>query len=141
MVYKQFIDLLNINPKEVYKIVDIPFLPIEFFKSHKVVSTTAKIEQTFLSSGTTGMQQSKHYVSDVSLYKESYLNGFNYFYGNIENYTILALLPAYLEREGSSLIYMVDDLIKKSKKPKSGFYLDNLDNFFSMSYLILIALS
>lgn len=127
LVYKQFIDLLNINPKEVYKIVDIPFLPIEFFKSHKVVSTTAKIEQTFLSSGTTGMQQSKHYVSDVSLYKESYLNGFNYFYGNIENYTILALLPAYLEREGSSLIYMVDDLIKKSKKPKSGFYLDNLE--------------
>lgn len=126
-VYKQFIELLNIQPSTIKKLTNIPFLPIEFFKSHKIVATTNKIQQTFLSSGTTGMQQSKHFVTDISLYEESYLNGFNNFYGNIENYTVLALLPAYLEREGSSLIYMVDDFIKKSKKPKSGFYLDNLE--------------
>ncbi|SFS39488.1 LuxE/PaaK family acyltransferase [Lutibacter maritimus] len=126
-VYKQFIELLNIQPSTIKKLTNIPFLPIEFFKSHKIVATTNKIQQTFLSSGTTGMQQSKHFVTDISLYEESYLNGFKIFYGNIENYTVLALLPAYLEREGSSLIYMVDDFIKKSKKPKSGFYLNNLE--------------
>jgi phenylacetate-coenzyme A ligase PaaK-like adenylate-forming protein len=126
-VYKQFIELLNIQPSTIKKLTNIPFLPIEFFKSHKIVATTNKIQQTFLSSGTTGMQQSKHFVTDISVYEESYLNGFNHFYGNIENYTVLALLPAYLEREGSSLIYMVDDLIKKTKKLKSGFYLNNLE--------------
>ena len=73
------------------------------------------------------MTQSKHLVTDLNVYEESYLKGFEHFYGNIEDYTILALLPSYLERDGSSLIYMVDDLIKKSKKSKSGFYLHNLD--------------
>ncbi|MBI9041007.1 acyl transferase [Lutibacter sp.] len=127
LVYKEFIDLLHINPNKIFKITEIPFLPIEFFKSRKIVSTNAVVQQTFLSSGTTGSSQSKHFVADLSLYEESFSKGFEYFYGNIENYTVLALLPAYLEREGSSLIYMVDDFIKKSKKPKSGFYLDNLE--------------
>jgi len=86
-----------------------------------------EIQETFTSSGTTGNTTSKHYVTDLSIYENSYLNGFAHFYGNIEEYTVLALLPNYLEREGSSLIYMVDDLIKKSKNSESGFYLNNLE--------------
>lgn len=84
------------------------------------------IEKSFSSSGTTGSVTSKHLVTDLSIYEESYLKGFQHFYGNVEDYVILALLPSYLERDGSSLIYMVDDLIQKSKHPESGFYLDNL---------------
>jgi phenylacetate-coenzyme A ligase PaaK-like adenylate-forming protein len=103
----------------------IPFLPIQFFKSHKVVSNSNNIQQTFTSSGTTGMATSKHFVTDVSLYEESYRKGFSQFYGNIENYVVLALLPSYLEREGSSLIYMVEDLIQMTNNPESGFYLHN----------------
>ncbi|WP_372744924.1 acyl transferase [Lutibacter sp.] len=127
LVYSQFLKLLKINPLEINSIVDIPFLPIEFFKSHKIVSSNSKIQETFLSSGTTGQTQSKHFVTDVSIYEESFTKGFEYFYGSIKNYTVLALLPSYLERNGSSLIYMANHFIEKSNKPKSGFYLHNLD--------------
>ena len=127
LVYAQFLKLLKINPSEIHKIINIPFLPIEFFKSHKIVSSSSEVEETFLSSGTTGQIQSKHFVTDVSIYEESFTKGFEHFYGNIEDYTVLALLPSYLERSGSSLIYMANDFIEKSKKPKSGFYLHNLD--------------
>jgi len=126
-VYKEFISLLNIDISSITNIYDITFLPIQFFKSHKVISSKKKAAQIFLSSGTTGMTQSKHFVSDISIYKESFTKGFEHFYGSIKNHTVLALLPSYLERNGSSLIYMVNDFIKKSKKPKSGFYLNNLD--------------
>jgi phenylacetate-coenzyme A ligase PaaK-like adenylate-forming protein len=125
-VYKRFIELLKIQPSTIKSSLEIPFLPIEFFKNHKILATNNPVQEIFLSSGTTGQTQSKHYVTDISLYKESYLKAFEHFYGAIENYTVLALLPSYLERNGSSLIYMVDDLIKKSKKPKSGFYINNL---------------
>jgi hypothetical protein len=125
-VYRSFCDLLYIHPSELTKVEQIPFLPIQFFKTHKVISLTETIQEIFTSSGTTESVTSKHYISDLSLYKESYLKGFNHFYGDIENYTILALLPNYLERNGSSLAFMVDDLIQKSNKPKSGFYLNNL---------------
>jgi len=104
---------------------EIPFLPIDFFKQEQIICQGQGVEEIFLSSGTTG-DQSKHLVSDTSVYEQSYLKTFKQFYGNIEDYCILALLPSYQEREGSSLIYMVDDLIKKSKYPKSGFYLNNL---------------
>jgi phenylacetate-coenzyme A ligase PaaK-like adenylate-forming protein len=103
----------------------IPFLPIQFFKSNKVVSNEDPIQENFTSSGTTGMATSKHFVTDVSLYEESYRKGFSQFYGNIEDYVVLALLPSYLEREDSSLIYMVEDLIKMTHNPESGFYLHN----------------
>ncbi len=126
-VYRDFINYLNINIDEVKELHQIPFLPIQFFKSHKVVTGNAHEQEIFLSSGTTGMSQSKHYVSDLSIYEESYNKGFQHFYGNIEDYVVLGLLPAYLERNGSSLIYMVDDLIKKSKHPESGFYLNDHD--------------
>ncbi len=125
-VYRSFCDLLYKHPSDVQSLEEIPFLPIQFFKSHKVVSSADEIQQVFSSSGTTGSITSKHLVTDLSLYEQSYLNGFQHFYGAIEEYNVLALLPNYLEREGSSLIYMVDDLINRSRKQESGFYLNNL---------------
>ena len=126
-VYKTFLNHLKVDVNAIEKIEQIPFLPIQFFKSHKIISSKAITQQVFLSSGTTGMVQSKHYVTDISIYEESFTKAFQLFYGAIENYTVLALLPSYLERTGSSLIYMVNSFIGKSKNPKSGFYLDNLD--------------
>ena len=126
-VYRDFCELLNVEKGNVKSLHQIPFLPIQFFKSHTVISSTDNIQQTFTSSGTTGMINSKHVVTDVSLYEESYRNAFSEFYGNIEDYAVLALLPSYLEREGSSLIYMVNDLIHRSNNPNSGFYLHNYD--------------
>jgi len=126
LVYREFLSYLRIHIHSVKKIEEIPFLPIQFFKSHKVVSSEADVQQIFLSSGTTGNEQSKHFVTDLSIYEESFTKGFEHFYGAIEDYTVLALLPSYLEREGSSLIYMANDFIQKSKNKKSGFYLNNL---------------
>ncbi|WP_299398582.1 acyl transferase [uncultured Gelidibacter sp.] len=126
-VYRSFCDLLYIHPSDVKRIEDIPFLPIQFFKSHDVLSSTEPVKQIFTSSGTTGALTSKHQVTDVSIYEESFRRAFSHFYGAIEEYVVLALLPSYLEREGSSLIYMVEDLIKHSQHPESGFYLHNLD--------------
>lgn len=126
-VYREFCQFLNVEKQHVKSIEQIPFLPIQFFKSHEVLSSQEKIQETFTSSGTTGMTTSRHLVTDISLYEESYRKGFSQFYGNIENYAVLALLPSYLDREGSSLIYMVDDLIKLSNHPESGFYLNNYD--------------
>lgn len=128
LVYKDYIQHLGIDPSEVKQIEDIPFLPIAFFKSHKVFHQK-KIEQIcFTSSGTSGMSTSKHLVADLSIYEQSFQSAFNLFYGDIEDYCVLALLPSYLEREGSSLIYMADALIKDSGHPSSGFYLHNLED-------------
>jgi len=125
-VYRSYCDLLYKNPSDITHYKDIPFLPIEFFKSKTILSSDDGVEATFTSSGTTGSTTSKHHVTNLKIYQKSYRNGFQYFYGNPEEYVILALLPAYLEREGSSLIYMVADLIKQSKHPESGFYLNDL---------------
>ena len=125
-IYRSFCDLLYIHSSDVKEVEEIPFLPIQFFKSHAVLSSIQAVQETFTSSGTTGSSISKHMVTDVSWYKKSYTKGFEHFYGPIEEYTVLGLLPNYLERDGSSLIYMVDDFIKKSNKPASGFYLNNL---------------
>ncbi|MEY8849986.1 acyl transferase [Psychroserpens sp. XS_ASV72] len=125
-VYRSFCDLLYKHPSDITKLEDIPFLPIQFFKSHQVVSSKDPIQDIFSSSGTTGSTTSKHYVTDLELYKTSFRNAFKNFYGAIEDYVVLALLPNYLEREGSSLIFMVNDLIQQSKHPESGFYLDNI---------------
>ena len=125
-VYRKFCDLLKKYPSGIKSVEDIPFLPIEFFKSHKVLSSTQPPEITFSSSGTTGQTTSKHYVTDLSIYETSFQEGFKSFYGDIQDYAVLALLPSYLEREGSSLIFMVEDLIKKSENPHSGFYLNDL---------------
>ena len=125
LVYRQFCDLRKIEVQKIKSLKQIPFLPIQFFKSHKVVSNTNEIQEIFTSSGTSGSTTSQHFVTDVSLYEESYQQGFSEFYGNIEDYVVLALLPSYLERSGSSLIYMFDDLIKRTNNLESGFYLDN----------------
>ncbi|MBZ9629957.1 acyl transferase [Salegentibacter sp. LM13S] len=127
-VYREFCQLLKRNPENVSTIKHIPFLPIEFFKKKKVISGENPTEIIFTSSGTTGATTSKHYVSDLKVYEESFLKAFELFYGNPEEIVILALLPSYLERQGSSLIYMVHSLINRSKYHESGFYLDDLDS-------------
>lgn len=125
-VYRSFCDLLYKHPSDVKTINDIPFLPIQFFKSHSILSSQKVTKSTFTSSGTTGSLTSKHHVTDLEVYKQSFRMGFKQFYGNIEDYVILALLPSYLERTGSSLIYMVDDMISQSNHKQSGFYLDTI---------------
>ena len=125
-VYRSFCDLLYKHPSDVLTVEAIPFLPIQFFKTHHISSSKSPSEEIFTSSGTTGDTPSKHLVSDLSIYEDSFQKGFQQFYGRIEDYTILALLPSYLERKGSSLIYMVSKLIAQSGKPESGFYLDDL---------------
>lgn len=124
-VYREFCLHLGKNSENVKKVIDIPFLPIEFFKKKIIVSNTDKAQTVFTSSGTTGSTTSSHYVTKLSIYEQSYLAGFKKFYGAITDYCVLALLPSYLEREGSSLIYMANDLIIKSKHKDSGFYLDD----------------
>ena len=130
-VYRDFCDFLKLEKSSVKSLQQIPFLPIQFFKSHEVVSSTNPAQEIFTSSGTTGMITSKHLVTDVTLYEQSYQNAFSEFYGNIEDYAVLALLPSYLERKGSSLIYMVNDLIQLSNNTNSGFYLNNYDELTS----------
>ena len=125
-VYQTFCKHLKKSPENVKSIRDIPFFPIQFFKTHQILSSPNPVEKIFSSSGTTGAITSKHHITDLSVYEKSYLNGFGLFYGDIRQYAVLALLPSYLEREGSSLIYMVNDLIKKSGNVHSGFYLHNL---------------
>ena len=125
-VYRSFCDLLYIHPSDVKSLKDIPFLPIQFFKSHSVLSSKESVQTTFTSSGTTGSNTSKHLVTNLEIYEQSFKKGFEHFYGAIEDYVVLALLPSYLERSGSSLIYMVDAFIKQSNRTESGFYLNNL---------------
>ena len=125
--YSNYLKHLGIIPGNIHQPDRIPFLPIEFFKTQKVITGKAIPEKIFTSSGTTGSGTSRHYVTDISWYMESFTRTFQYFYGNPEQYCLLALLPFYLEREGSSLIYMMDYLIRISKNPESGFYLDKLD--------------
>jgi len=129
-VYREFIANLDIDPLSVTTIKNIPFLPISFFKSHNVVSNGDMVQATFTSSGTTGVINSKHLITDLSWYEESFRRAFELFYGDIKSYCILALLPSYLEREGSSLIYMAEDLVKSSENPDSGFYLYNHDELY-----------
>ncbi|WP_293789439.1 acyl transferase [uncultured Pedobacter sp.] len=124
-IYREYIFHLGMNADEVTAIEKIPFLPISFFKSHAVLSSNDPVEITFSSSGTTGMIQSSHHVTDVKLYEQSYLQAFAQFYGDVSEYCFLALLPSYQQRSGSSLIYMVNDLIEKSGDPQSGYFLDN----------------
>ncbi len=130
-VYREFCNFLNTDVQKVKSLEKIPFLPIQFFKSHSIVSNSNEIQETFTSSGTTGMITSQHLVTDVSLYEQSYRLAFSNFYGNIEDYVILALLPSYLERKGSSLIYMVKDMIELTNNENSGFYLHNYDELIS----------
>jgi phenylacetate-coenzyme A ligase PaaK-like adenylate-forming protein len=130
-VYNLFIKYLGINPEAVSRVDDIPFLPISFFKKHKVISGVHPGNLVFESSGTGGDMTSRHYLKDASIYEKSFLLGFNLFYGDPSEYLIAALLPSYTERENSSLIYMVNKLIEKSHFPFSGFYRENLNDLLS----------
>ncbi len=111
------------DPAAIQAIAEIPFLPVEFFKSHRVVSGSGDAELVFSSSATGGRGQSRHYVSNRRIYEDSFVRCFEQHFGSTGRYCFLALLPSYLEREGSSLIYMVDHLAKLSTHPLSGFFL------------------
>jgi phenylacetate-coenzyme A ligase PaaK-like adenylate-forming protein len=128
--YREFISHLRIDPLQVTDVADIPYLPISFFKSHRVVSSIEKEEIIFSSSGTTGQVQSRHYVTALSVYEQSFNDAFAQFYGTAEDTCLLALLPSYLERDGSSLIYMIDALLKQSRHPDSGYFLHNHDDLY-----------
>lgn len=125
-VYRRFVDYLKISLSQIKHYEQIPFLPIEFFKQHQIVSGNFNPDIVFTSSGTTGSITSKHLVKDIRIYEKSFNESFRNFFGDITDYTIIALLPSYLEREGSSLVYMVEKLIAKSGNPASGYYLDEL---------------
>jgi phenylacetate-coenzyme A ligase PaaK-like adenylate-forming protein len=125
IIYRSFLDSLGRIPQSVKTISEIPFLPVEFFRNQKIVSGDLPVEMIFKSSGTAGFTPGKHYVSDLKLYEESFLRSFTRFYGDPGDYLFLALLPSYTEREGSSLVYMADKLIKISRHKSSGFYRDN----------------
>ena len=127
-VYRSFCDLINCNPAEVKAVKDIPYLPISFFKSKKVCCFESDNTSFFSSSTTAGGSPSKHYYHELKDYQISFRKGFEHFFGAIEDFTVLALLPSYMERSGSSLIYMADDMIRKSQKTESGFYLNQWES-------------
>ncbi len=122
-VYQEYLQRISCAIKSVNSLEKIPFLPISFFKTHAIITENQTTEKVFLSSGTTGTERSKHQVADLKLYEESFRKAFDYFFGNVQDYTIFALLPSYVEQKDSSLVYMVNDLIKQTKNKDSGFYL------------------
>ncbi len=124
-IYREFCELTDKNPSNVKSSIEIPFLPIQFFKTHKIVSSNKEVHKIFHSSGTTKNTLSKHYVIDVKLYEDCFNKIFSSHYGHPSNFNIIALLPTYLENKNSSLIYMVNHLIGKSDNINSGFYLNN----------------
>lgn len=126
-VYRAYCDALGIKADSVMTLAQVPYLPIRFFKTHTVTTTEFVPQAVFESSGTTGMQPSRHYVKDLSLYEESFTRCFELFYGPITKYAIFGLLPSYLERSGSSLVYMADRLMKASGNGHSRFYLRNTE--------------
>ncbi len=145
-IYQQFANAIGKTPNNVNNIIDIPYLPISFFKTHQVITTTnsppleglGEVPTIFESSGTTQSNTSKHYVKDLSIYEKSFITNFEQVYGNIDQYCIIGLLPSYLERQNASLVYMVKELIYKSKHAQSGFYLHNYEELYQ-TLLILEA--
>lgn len=125
-VYKRFVDTLGKSPEKIDRIEKIPFLPIEFFKSHTVTTFDAEPQIVFESSGTTSSTTSRHFVSDLALYEVLSRKTFEQMYGSLTDYHIFALLPSYLERNNSSLVYMVQNFIYYSYSQYSGFFLDNM---------------
>ncbi len=126
-VYREFSQHLGVDPGEVTRLSDIPFLPVELYKYRKVLSVATLPEKVFASSGTSGSLPSRHHVAHLRLYERSLLEGFRLFYGPPEDYCVLALLPGYLERQDASLVYMARCLMDAGRHPDSGFYLDDLD--------------
>jgi hypothetical protein len=122
-VYRQYIDLLGLKADFPGSLQEIPFMPISFFKTHSLITGDWEPELVFESSGTTGMVNSRHLVKDASLYRKSFMAGFRKFYGDPREWCVIGLLPSYLERKNSSLVYMVDELVRQSLVTESGFYL------------------
>lgn len=131
-VYKEFIHHLGIVPARIDHVSDIPFLPVEFFKSHEIIDPSHKARIIFKSSGTTGGVPSTHFVADPLIYEKSIINCFRLFYGEPENYCFLALLPSFPERSDSSLVYMTEKLIRLSRDPDSGFYLNDTEKLMAI---------
>jgi phenylacetate-coenzyme A ligase PaaK-like adenylate-forming protein len=131
-VYRKFVNYLNINVENVKSLDKIPFLPIEMFKNHQILDKNISTEMFFQSSGTTQMNLSKHFIADENIYKESIYKSFEQFIGKPEDFIFLGLLPSYLEKQNSSLIYMVDYLMKKSDKPENGYFLYNHEDLFNL---------
>jgi hypothetical protein len=127
-VYRQFCDLLKADPQKVQSLEEVPFLPVEMFKNHRILAGDQSWEKVFRSSGTTGMERSSHYIHRLELYRTSFLKGFEHFYGPVQDYCLLALLPGYADNPDSSLIYMVQELIREGGHPDSGFFLYDLDS-------------
>ena len=128
-IYRRYVDMFRCDVNKIDCLEKIPFLPIEFFKTHQIIADGYTPQLTFSSSGTTGQHTSNHYVADKTLYEESFFRCFEYFVGKPEEFVILGLLPSYLERQNSSLVYMVNELIIRTKNSDSGFYLYNLEEF------------
>jgi phenylacetate-coenzyme A ligase PaaK-like adenylate-forming protein len=122
-VYKLFVSGLDINPESVNTVTEIPFLPIEFFKNHRIISGPYNHELFFESSGTTGSATSRHYLTDPEIYHESFLSGFRYFFGDPRDWMFAAMLPSYIERGNSSLVYMCEHLIRMSSDIRSRFWM------------------
>ncbi|KQT16346.1 acyl transferase [Chryseobacterium sp. Leaf404] len=131
-IYRKFVDYLKINPENVDEVAKIPFLPIEMFKNHQILDKNVSTDLFFQSSGTTQMNLSKHFIADENLYQESIYKSFGQFIGKPEDFIFLGLLPSYLEKQNSSLIYMVDFLMKKSNKPENGYFLYNHEDLFQL---------
>jgi phenylacetate-coenzyme A ligase PaaK-like adenylate-forming protein len=131
-LYRQYLSYLGVSTTQVTTLSDIPFLPISFFKNHTVLSAAPKIQTTFESSGTTGSQTSRHHVSDLEWYDKISTRIFEATYGELTNYHLLALLPSYLERNNSSLVYMVQQFITQTRSPFSGFFLHNTDELLKV---------
>ncbi|MCS6968154.1 MAG: acyl transferase [Cytophagales bacterium] len=130
-VYKEYLQALKVQIENINHISQIPFLPIAFFKYHRISSTDQPAEVVFESSGTTGGQPSKHYVVDKKFYSSNAIQIFNHFYGLLGNYHLFALLPSYLERKNSSLVFMVEELMQHTAQP-SGFFLYNFEELSSL---------
>lgn len=131
-IYRKFVDFLKINPDEINSLEKIPFLPIEMFKNHQILDKNTSADLFFQSSGTTQMNLSKHFIADPAVYEESIYKSFEQFIGKPEDFIFLGLLPSYLEKQNSSLIYMVDYLMKKSAKPENGYFLYNHSELFQL---------
>ena len=131
-LYQHFLDSLSIDPEKIKKVSQIPFLPIEFFKSHTIKTNEWEAEIVFESSGTSQLIRSKHYIQDLDFYHRHAEQLFEDVFGPLSGKTIVALLPSYLERQGSSLVSMADSFIRKSQSPKSGFYLNELDKLVDL---------
>lgn len=131
-VYASFLEALKIDPLMVSSVDKIPYLPIRFFKTQEVKTGSFEPQAVFESSGTSGMTHSRHLVKDLSLYEKSFTRGFEFFYGPVQDWCIIGLLPSYLERKNSSLVCMTDRLIRLSGHPQSGFYLDQYEVLLSV---------